>query len=148
MMRTLYHQYECPTIDEAGLHDLNKLGITMRPAHGDFCYWPDEYTGELWKEVGRIEVWDITGNIDLRPYRNLNEDERAILTGAGWDAWFNPPSRQTHWAIRSKGKRRHWECVINMPAFYADPNVRIIRAAESFRQRQDGLFDGGLGFAA
>jgi hypothetical protein len=144
MMRDLSQPYQCPAIYARGVIELTTLGITMKLPHGIVSWWPDD-CGALWKEVGRVTVWHDTAHIDIYPYVGIADEERAVLAGAGWAAWFEPPTADDFWQVGTQGGRSYWECVINLEAFPTDPIAQVIRASEEHRLRQDRLFGEAIG---
>jgi hypothetical protein len=138
MRKDLSTPFPCPAIDDAGLAELAGLGITLQTPDGMSIWWRND--GMIWKEIGRVVVWKDTGRIDIWPNEDLSEDERSFLAGAAWDAWFNPPTDDTFWALREEGSRTYWESVINVETTSIDKVANVIRASETRQQRQDRLF--------
>jgi hypothetical protein len=145
MKRDLYRQYQCARIDDTELADLAKLGISTRPPSGTLCYWPDE-NRQLWKEIGHVIVWDeAERRIEILPYEGVDDEDRAALAGAGWEAWFNGPEIDDQWEYRAAtAGGTYWATTINTKVGADDPFAMIIRAAENFRERQDRLLDQGF----
>jgi hypothetical protein len=142
------HHYETIThVDgEEFARELTTLGIVLRPESGAPHYIPDSY-GELWKEIGRVAVYG-DGGIELYPYRNAAQTDLDVLRGVGIDAWRRPPSTAEHWVHRTGRRGGHWECIIKIPAFHADPHVRTIRTTERHEVLQDREFAERYGSAS
>ncbi|WP_280464617.1 hypothetical protein [Nocardia brasiliensis] len=119
---------------------LARFDIMLRSAAGTITYWPDE-CGELWKEIGRVVLWEKGRLIELWPYCGTSAEDLDVLRGAGVAAHGQDPSVGDHWAQRHNHTAgEYWECVLSVPAMHDDPQVRVIRAAETFHDRQDREF--------
>ncbi len=145
MKRDLFISYECTPVEDVDVAGLAKLGITIKPATGTCCVFPDD-DNQWWKEVGAVVVWDDTRNIDCLPYKHITTQDRGFLAAVGWAAWLNPPTAERQWAHSvSKDGRGYWHQIIYAEVIDNDRGCqRVIAAATTHRQRNDRL----LGFDA
>lgn len=131
------HTFLCPrrTIEEVQF-----VGVQLRKPSGRPHYYTDD-DGGMWKELGAVYVLD-SGRIIVWPYEGLSQRELNTLTGAGEEAFRNPPSKKTGWTFCRRASKKWWRTYLALRVDNDhDAASSVARAHEDFETFQHNVLD-------